>query len=1007
MDGSNHQKRVPLKDSSKTFINLPQHSHSIHKSTNYNKDDDGDNSNNNITNNTINNSINQQYLNPLKKSSLLDQRAYNLSRLKTKNSKQTVMDLHIENSLEHQLHQNQNQHLLELQKLAQLQQQQQQQHEQQEQQHEQQQQIDDNKEQGTSNAEALYQQQIVLQQQQQQQNEINHTNHETNESNQNSKKEKQGRMIGEELRNWQKSWRAIMRSSIIYIEGDDGKNETDRLKIRLGLEALGATFERFFSEAVTIIVSKRPFNRNAEYGTGDIFKFAKKNELKVWNYEKVFRFLNHLGEPIPEIVEPTEKQKKLSTLLQDEKLYGPKDRDPNVKRDDIKYFQGLYYYLYDARQHTRPVAIREYSSKSESYPRLYKSTNGRSLFLEDNNSSDRERKHRKRLAYLEETKEYRQKLISASYIGDLDEYKDYNTRLSFKLRWEAQQNHQLLQNHTVPSLATATKKDVASNSQLNVSTVAEDSEMKQTHDEGDSIIAKDEDTTTADVSNTVNGDADDTTQSDSQSGVTVDSITANKTVKISPSDALPVGKTNVKNATASANETETSLREANNNLFDVDRVDNLTDSKPLTNAKLTKVLETTQMSHHSQKVLLLEHGLSVKMAAPSVPSLNRNNSNFRGLSNTKFENEYGEIQASGVIQNQSGSNNANAGNGLGPTVSNVLSRKVTDEKRKIINFGPVESSLAKRIKVHNDYPAEAENQKISPKITDTESNKKDTVDNFFNQDQRGVKRSYPDDDDKENEQTIFNKEVPPAPVFKHASLVNVSLTDSASLLKVKNQQQSQEKNENAVDNNDEITGDDIDGNEREASAELVKDPQTPVHQIGDKMLRSNTKAINNTLNSFSKNLDDIAHNQSVRHQLEAVVKGKRDKYTTEQLEQQKEKLLQQQRHQEEQQLHVQLQQQAAQQAQIYRQQQQQQQQQEQQQQQQQEQPQQQQQAAVVRKKARNAMKAGYCENCRVKYDDFDDHILISKHRQFATDDSNFSDIDRLIDEVNSARMMSL
>ncbi|GMF02310.1 unnamed protein product [[Candida] boidinii] len=227
----------------------------------------------------------------------------------------------------------------------------------------------------------------------------------------------------------------------------------------------------------------------------------------------------------------------------------------------------------------------------------------------------------------------------------------------------------------------------------------------------------------------------------------------------------------------------------------------------------------------------------------------------------------------------------------------------------------------------------------------------------------------------------------------------------------KNQQQTQKKNENGVDNNDEITGDDIDGNEREASAELVKDPQTPVHQIGDKMLRSNTKAINNTLNSFSKNLDDIAHSQSVRHQLEAVVKGKREKYKTEQLEQQKEKLLQQQRHQEEQQqqqqLHVQLQQQAAQQAQIYRQQQQQQQQQQQEQEQPQQQQQQPQQAAVVRKKARNAMKAGYCENCRVKYDDFDDHILISKHRQFATDDSNFSDIDRLIDEVNSARMMSL
>ncbi|OWB74489.1 hypothetical protein B5S31_g4285 [[Candida] boidinii] len=985
MDASNHQRRVPLKDSSKTFINSQQHSH---KNMNSNKEDDNNNNNNNSNTNH-----NLQYLNPLKKSSLLDQRAYNLSRLKTINSKQTVMDLHIENSLEHQLQQNQNQHLLELQKLAQLQQQQQEQQQQQQQQ----QQIDENKEQEASNTEALYQQQLALQQQQQHHNEQNnHTNNETNESNQNSKKEKQGRMIGEELRNWQKSWRAIMRSSIIYIEGDDGKNETDRLKIRLGLEALGATFERFFSEAVTIIVSKRPFSRNAEYGTGDIFKFAKKNELKVWNYEKVFRFLNHLGEPIPEIVEPTEKQKKLSTLLQDEKLYGPKDRDPNVKRDDIKYFQGLYYYLYDARQQTRPVAIREYSSKSESYPRLYKSTNGRSLFLEDNNSSDRERKHRKRLAYLEETKEYRQKLIDASYIGDLDEYKDYNTRLSFKLRWEAQQNHQLSHSHTASSIATTTKKE----------TVTEDSEMKNeltqvaanATAEDDSIIINEEDTTTADVSNTTNGEVNNTTQSDFQSGATVDSTSANNTAKITHRATLTALKINVnKNTTASTNETENSLKKGNSNLFEIDRIDNLTDSKILTKAKLPKILEKNQITHHSQKGLLMDHGLSAKMAAPSVPSLNRNNSNLGGLSNTKFENEYGEIQASGVVQNQSGSNNtnnsnANAGNGLGPTVSNVLSRKVTDEKRKIINFGPVE--LAKRIKVHNDYPLETENQKLSLKIIDTENNKKDTTENYSTQDKRGLKRSHPDDEDKENELSCNINEVPPAPVFKHASLVNVSLTDSASLLKGKNQQQTEKKTENTANGSDEMNEDDTDGNERETSVEIVKDPHTPVHQIGDKMLRTNSKVTNSTLNSFSKNLDDIAHNQSVRHQLEAVVKEKKEKYKKELLQQQKEKLLEQQRQQEEQQLRAQLQQQAAQQAQMY-------------QQQQQQQQSQQQQAPVIRKKARNAMKAGYCENCRVKYDDFDDHILIGKHRQFATDDSNFSDIDKLIDEVNSARMMSL
>ncbi|KAN0062266.1 Cdc7p-Dbf4p kinase complex regulatory subunit [Thecaphora frezii] len=39
---------------------------------------------------------------------------------------------------------------------------------------------------------------------------------------------------------------------------------------------------------------------------------------------------------------------------------------------------------------------------------------------------------------------------------------------------------------------------------------------------------------------------------------------------------------------------------------------------------------------------------------------------------------------------------------------------------------------------------------------------------------------------------------------------------------------------------------------------------------------------------------------------------------------------------------------------------------------------------------------GYCENCRIKYDNFDDHVVSRKHRKFAVDDANFVDIDQLI-----------
>ncbi|PWN33081.1 uncharacterized protein FA14DRAFT_192113 [Meira miltonrushii] len=39
---------------------------------------------------------------------------------------------------------------------------------------------------------------------------------------------------------------------------------------------------------------------------------------------------------------------------------------------------------------------------------------------------------------------------------------------------------------------------------------------------------------------------------------------------------------------------------------------------------------------------------------------------------------------------------------------------------------------------------------------------------------------------------------------------------------------------------------------------------------------------------------------------------------------------------------------------------------------------------------------GYCENCRQKYEDFDDHVLSKRHRKFAQDDGNFDKIDELL-----------
>lgn len=44
-------------------------------------------------------------------------------------------------------------------------------------------------------------------------------------------------------------------------------------------------------------------------------------------------------------------------------------------------------------------------------------------------------------------------------------------------------------------------------------------------------------------------------------------------------------------------------------------------------------------------------------------------------------------------------------------------------------------------------------------------------------------------------------------------------------------------------------------------------------------------------------------------------------------------------------------------------------------------------------------KGGYCENCRIKFDDFEVHINGKRHRRFARDDKNFEKLDELLERL--------
>ncbi|EED23382.1 G1/S regulator NimO, putative [Talaromyces stipitatus ATCC 10500] len=53
---------------------------------------------------------------------------------------------------------------------------------------------------------------------------------------------------------------------------------------------------------------------------------------------------------------------------------------------------------------------------------------------------------------------------------------------------------------------------------------------------------------------------------------------------------------------------------------------------------------------------------------------------------------------------------------------------------------------------------------------------------------------------------------------------------------------------------------------------------------------------------------------------------------------------------------------------------------------------------VVKEKQRDP-KPGYCENCRDKFDDFDEHTMTRKHRKFATTLSNWTELDALLSKL--------
>lgn len=230
-----------------------------------------------------------------------------------------------------------------------------------------------------------------------------------------------------------------MKELIAYFDtqGCDITSSNQKLEQKRAAKALklvGCTIAPFFERDVTIIVSRRPFVNGKQYPTNDIFHDAMNQRIKVWNYDKVFRFLKNLEPtnsagtggltdastsastvPAASLVTGEQHHTELYNLLKEEKIFGNNDRDPNARRDDLHYLEKNYLYSYDLSQTLRPIAVREWYENA--FPVLNLTLDGKCPFIVDSTSiaeQNLERRKLRRAQKFAATKSYRDLLKEAT-----------------------------------------------------------------------------------------------------------------------------------------------------------------------------------------------------------------------------------------------------------------------------------------------------------------------------------------------------------------------------------------------------------------------------------------------------------------------------------------------------------------------------------------------------------------------------------------------------------------
>ncbi|CDK27302.1 unnamed protein product [Kuraishia capsulata CBS 1993] len=100
------------------------------------------------------------------------------------------------------------------------------------------------------------------------------------------------------LQSWKDSWYDILKRCHVYFDFDN--DDTSDLSVRNKVYQLFAyagvtALPQFDPERTNFIISLRPYNSKELYANDDIYRHVHTRNIKVWHYEKVFRFFKSLS----------------------------------------------------------------------------------------------------------------------------------------------------------------------------------------------------------------------------------------------------------------------------------------------------------------------------------------------------------------------------------------------------------------------------------------------------------------------------------------------------------------------------------------------------------------------------------------------------------------------------------------------------------------------------------------------------------------------------------------